>query len=107
MRRFHLLMADKTHHISFTLDEDLGCPAFFLDAIADLRIILAAYESSLAPITDESEQMSAVLESALWPYIKQCEDLSATLEPLSRCIILSNCYDLSQVTHRSCVLTNR
>jgi len=101
MRRFHLLMTDKTHHITFTLDEDLGCPSFFLDAVAELRIILSSYDSSLTPITDESDQLSAILETALWPYVRQCEELSATMPDLSRCIILANCYDLSQVVLRS------
>ena len=89
------------------LDEDLGSPSFFLDAIADLRIILSAYDSSLVPVGDESEQLVAILESALWPYIQQCEGLSRALPDLSRCIILSNCYDLAQVCSWPILLTSR
>lgn len=91
-------MADKVQSITFSLDEDLAAPSFFLDAVSDLRIILSAYDSSLAPITTESAELSSILESALWPYIQLCENLSESLSKLSRCIVLSNCYDLAQVT---------
>jgi Conserved oligomeric complex COG6 len=98
MRQFHLLMAEKPHTVTFTLDEDLGAPVFFLDAISDLRIILSAYESSLAPISNDDQEISAIIESSLTPYLRQCEQMAKSLPELSRNIMLSNCYDLAKVS---------
>jgi len=97
MRQFHLLMAEKAHNITFTLDEDLGPPVFFMDAIADLRVILSAYDSSLAPVARDDQEIASILESALSPYLRQCEDMSQSLSELSQFIMLSNCYDLAKV----------
>lgn len=97
MRQFHLLMAEKVHSIAFTLDEDLGPPVFFLDAISDLRVILSAYDSSMAPIARDDLEMLSILDSALAPYLRQCEQISLSLPELSQWIMLSNCYDLAKV----------
>jgi hypothetical protein len=97
MRQFHLLMAERTHTILVSLDDDLGPPFFFLDAISDLRIILSAYDSSLAPLTQSDEELISILDSALAPYLRQCEQLSLSLPQLSRCIMLFNCYDIARV----------
>lgn len=97
MRQFHLLMAEKAHNVMFTLDEDLGPPAFFLDAISDLRIILSAYDSSMTPAAEDNEEMSAILGSALIPYLCQCEHMLESLPELSQYIMLSNCYDIAKV----------
>jgi conserved oligomeric Golgi complex subunit 6 len=101
MRQFHLLMAERTHTVLVSLDEDLGPPSFLLDAISDLRIILGAYDSSLAPLTQNDEELSAILDSALTPYLRQCEQLSSSLPRLSRCVMLFNCYDIARV-RQSC-----
>ena len=90
-------MAEKTHTAAFAIDEDLGPPAAFLDAISDLRIILTAYESSLSPVAQTGEEITAVLNSALRPYLERCEQLSASLANLPRCTMLFNCYDLAKV----------
>ena len=97
MRQFHLLMAERTHTVLVSLDDDLGPPSFFLDAISDLRIILSAYDSSLAPLTQSDEELLSILDSALAPYLRQCEQLSLSLPKLSRCIMLFNCYDIARV----------
>ena len=100
MRQFHLLMAEKAYNLDFTLDEDLGPPVFLMDAISELRVILSAYDSSIAPVTRDDEEMSSILDSALAPYLRQCEQLSLSLPELSQCIMLSNCYDLAIVLLR-------
>ena len=97
MRQFHLLMAEKAHNITFTLDDDLGPPVFFMDAISDLRVILSAYDSSMAPIARDDQEMFSILDSALTPYLQQCEQMSLSLPELSQWIMLSNCYDLARV----------
>jgi Conserved oligomeric complex COG6 len=97
MRQFYLLMAEKAHNIVLTLDEDLGPPVFFLDATSDLRIILSAYDSSMAPVAEDNEEMFAILDSALTPYLRQCEHIAESLPELSQYIMLSNCYDLAKV----------
>jgi hypothetical protein len=97
MRQFHLLVAEKAHSVTFTLDDDLGPPVFFLDVISDLRVILSAYDSSLAPIAQDNKEVSAILDSALRPYLRQCEQMSQTLPSLSRNIVLANCYNLAKV----------
>jgi hypothetical protein len=107
MRQFHLLMAEKTHTAAFVIDDDLGPPAAFLDAISDLRIILAAYESSLSPVAQTDEEISAVLDSALRPFLRRCEQISASLSNLSRCTMLFNCYDLAKVLLLALLLNNR
>jgi hypothetical protein len=90
-------MAEKAHNIAFTLDEDLGPPIFFMDAIADLRLILSAYDSSMAPIARDDQEVFSILDSALTPYLRQCEQMSLSLPELSQWIMLSNCYDLAKV----------
>ena len=97
MKQFHLLMAEKAHTVSYTLDEDLAAPVFLLDAISDLRIILSAYESSIDPVVRDDQELFAILDVALRPYIRQCEQVSQILPELSRRIMLSNCYDLAKV----------
>jgi Conserved oligomeric complex COG6 len=101
MRQFYLLMAEKTHTVVYALDEDLGAPVFFLDAISDLRTILSAYDSSLAPTSSDSTEISTIMDSSLAPYLKQCEQMAKTLPELSRNILLSNCYDLAKVNLRN------
>jgi Conserved oligomeric complex COG6 len=98
MRQFHLIMAEKAHNIVFTLDEDLGPPVFFMDAISDLRIILSAYDSSMAPIERDDQEVFSILDIALTPYLRQCEQMSLSLPELSQWIMLSNCYDLAKAT---------
>jgi Conserved oligomeric complex COG6 len=100
MRQFHLLIAERAHFVTFTLGDDLGPPAFFLDVISDLRVILSAYDSSLAPVTQDDKEISAIFDSALRPYIRQCEEMSHSLPALSRNIVLANCYDLAKVGRR-------
>ena len=90
-------MSEKAHNIAFTLDEDLGPPVFFMDAISDLRVILSAYDSSMAPIAKDDQEIFSILDSALTPYLRQCEQMSLSLPELSQCIMLSNCYDLAKV----------
>jgi len=90
-------MAEKAHNIALNLDEDLGPPVFFMDAISDLRIILSAYDSSMAPASPDDQEMFSILDSALTPYLRQCEQMSQSLSELSECIMLSNCYDLAKV----------
>ena len=90
-------MAEKAHSTIFSLDEDLGPPVFLMDAITDLRVILSAYDSSMAPITNDEQEIFSILDTALTPYIRQCEQLSSSLPELSQCIILANCYDLTKV----------
>jgi hypothetical protein len=107
MRQFHLLMTEKTHTAAFVIDDDLGPPVAFLDAISDLRIILAAYESSLSPVSQTGEEILAVLGSALHPYLRRCEQMSASLSNLSRCIMLFNCYNLARVFHYCSRTKNR
>ena len=97
MRQYQLLMSERTHSVIFTLDQDLGPPAVFLDTISDLRIILSAYESSLAPVAQTDEEISSILDSALFPYLRRCEEISQSLPTLSRFVMLSNCYDLAKV----------
>ena len=97
MRQFHLLMAEKAQNIAFTLDEDLGPPIFFMDAISDLRIILSAYDSSMAPVSGDDQEIFSILDSALTPYVRQCEQMTQSLPELSKYIMLSNCYDLTKV----------
>lgn len=97
MRQFHLLMAEKVHNIAFTLDEDLGPPVFFMDAITDLRVILSVYDSSMAPIARDDQEMISILNSALTPYLRQCEQMALSLPELSQWIMLANCYDLAKV----------
>lgn len=106
MRQFRLLMAEKTHSAAFVIDDDLGPPAAFLDAISDLRIILTAYESSLSPIAQTGEEITAVLDSALRPYLERCKQLSVSLSSLSRCTVLFNCYDLAKV-YLHCLVTEQ
>jgi hypothetical protein len=91
-------MAEKTHTAAFVIDDDLGPPAIFLDAISDLRIILGAYESSMSPVARTGAEISAVLESALHPYLQRCEQISASLSKLAQCTVLFNCYDLAKVS---------
>jgi hypothetical protein len=97
MRQFHLLVAEKSHSVAFTLDDDLGPPVFFLDVISDLRVILSAYDSSLVPVAQDDAEVSAILDSALRPYLRQCEEMSKKLEAVARTIVLANCYDLAKV----------
>ena len=104
MRQFHLLMAEKAHTVAYTLDDDLGAPVFLLDAISDLRTILSAYDSSMAPLTRDDEELFAILDIALRPYLRQCEQISQVLPELSQCIMLSNCYDLTKVFASDSVL---
>jgi conserved oligomeric Golgi complex subunit 6 len=98
MRQFHLLMSEKIHTIAPSLDEDLGCPVFLLDAISDLRVILGAYESSFVPASDDYQEISAIFNSALHPYLQQCEEIAKSFPELLQCIILSNCIDLVKMT---------
>lgn len=98
MRQFHLLMAEKTETAAFVIDDDLGPPAVFLDAIANLRIILGAYESSLTPVAQAGSEISTVLESALHPYLQRCELVGTSLPKLARCTVLFNCYDIAKVS---------
>src|SRR5205085_5584349 len=97
MRQFHLVMAEKTQTAAFVIDDDLGPPAAFLDAIVDLRVILGAYESSLTPLAQASSEISTVLESALHPYLQRCELVATSLPKLARCTLLFNCYDIAKV----------
>jgi hypothetical protein len=97
-------MAEKAHNVVFTLDEDLGPPVFFLDAISDLRIILSAFDSSMAPVAQDNEEMYAIFDSALTPYLRQCEHMSESLSELSQCIMLSNCYDLAKVCFNNVII---
>jgi|SRR5271170_3001551 hypothetical protein len=97
MRQFNLLMSEKAHNTHFNLDEDLGPPVFFLDAVSDLRIILSAYDSSMAPIEHDEQEIHAILHVSLTPYLEHCEDISKSLPPLSQWIMLANCYDLAKV----------
>ena len=97
MRQFHLLMAEKAHNVAFALDEDLGTPVFFMDAISDLRIILSAFESSMAPVSKDDQEIFSILDTALTPYLRECEQISQSLPRLSECIMLSNCHDLAKV----------
>jgi hypothetical protein len=97
MRQFQLLMSEKAHNIVSDLDEDLGPPAFFLDAVSDLRIILGAYDTSLAPVEHNELEVRAILDVALTPYLYHCEEVSRSLPTLSQWIMLANCYDLGKV----------
>jgi hypothetical protein len=97
MRQFNLLMSEKSHNTNFNLDEDLGPPVFFLDAVSDLRTILSAYDSSMAPIEQDEKEIHAILDVSLTPYIEHCEDVSKSLPALSQWIMLDNCYDLARV----------
>jgi len=97
MRQFNLLMSEKGHNVNFNLEEDLGPPAFFLDAIADLRIILSAYDSSLAPVEQDEQEIRSILDISLTPYLEHCDEASKPLPGLSRWIMLVNCYDLAKV----------
>jgi Conserved oligomeric complex COG6 len=100
MRQFYLLMAEKTQTAAVVIDEDLGPPAVFLDAIADLRIILGAYESSLTPVAQAGSEISTVLKSALHPYLHRCELISTSLPRLAQCTVMFNCYDITKVSSR-------
>jgi Conserved Oligomeric Golgi complex subunit 6, C-terminal len=100
MRQFHLMMAEKTQQPTRIVDDDLGPPPFFLDAMADLRIILGAYDSSSVPGVSGNDDLRAILESSLTPYIRRCEELSGSLPGLSATIMLYNCGDLAQVGDR-------
>ena len=97
MRQFNLLMSEKAHNTTFNLDEDLGPPALLLDAVSDLRIILSAYDSSMAPIEHDEQEMRAILDVSLTPYLERCEEVSRSLPALSQWIMLANCYDLAKV----------
>jgi Conserved oligomeric complex COG6 len=97
MRQFHLLMAEKAHTVTLTLDDDLAPPVFFMDAVTDLRTILTAYDSSMTPIARDDQEIHAIIESALSPYLRQCEGMVEPLVELSQCIMLANCYDLAIV----------
>jgi Conserved Oligomeric Golgi complex subunit 6, C-terminal len=90
-------MSEKAHNINFNLDEDLGPPVFFLDAVADLRIILSAYDSSLAPIEHDEQEIRSILDVSLTPYLEHCDEASRSLPSLPQWIMLVNCYDLAKV----------
>ena len=97
MRQFSLLMSEKAHNTTFNFDEDLGPPALFLDTVSDLRNILSAYDSSMAPIEHDEKEIRAILDVSLTPYLERCEELSKSLPALSQLIMLTNCYDLAKV----------
>jgi len=107
MRQFHLLISEKAHNVPLNLDDDLAAPLFFMDAITDLRTILAAYDSSLTPVARDDQEVRSIIESALSPYLRQCEQMSESLPELSHYIMLANCYDLAIVWSSPCLTEDR
>ncbi|KAL7268184.1 Golgi transport complex subunit 6 [Rhizina undulata] len=94
LRQFHSILQDHVRAVQSDLPqapEDLSPPEFLVEALNELKQLMASYDTSLAPLEHREEEFYRILEEALDPYLSGCEELGRDLRAIDRIIFSLNC----------------
>lgn len=97
LRQFKALLREHIATVqsdSLQVSANLGPPLFFEDAIKQLRVIVATYETSLSASAGEQEEVDRLLAEAFDPFMLICEEMAKPLSPPDDSIFLINCWQM-------------
>jgi hypothetical protein len=77
---------------------NLAAPAFLVDALRELTLLMKSYDTSLAPMESREDGFVKILEQALDPYLEGCDDLALKLSQVDQNIFCLNCLLAAQST---------
>ena len=76
---------------------DLSPPEFLQDALSDLKVLMASYETSLVPVTEREEDFKPILNAALDPYLEMCDRMGGELKAPGKHIFALNSFLAAKV----------
>ncbi|KAK7207778.1 oligomeric Golgi complex subunit 6 [Myxozyma melibiosi] len=102
MNQFHRSLREHIHSIQTDLPpvaDDLQPPQFLHEQLAQMRTLMASFDTSFAVSHESREQeFSKIIEEALEPYLTCCISMSdkGRLKPAERDMYIINCFDAAK-----------
>ncbi|KAK9473175.1 oligomeric Golgi complex subunit 6 [Dipodascopsis tothii] len=106
LNQFHRNLREQLYAMQTSLPDvpaDLQPPFFLHDALAEMRTLMASYDTSITGQADDrDDEFAAIVEEALDPYLTCCLTMAdaGRLDPTAKAIYMTNCFDAVQTTLR-------
>lgn len=101
LRQFYSILQDHVRSVHSDLPQtppSLTPPAFLLDSLKELALLMKSYDASLAPIESREDDFAKILENALDPYLEGCVQLARELNEADGHVFTLNCILVVQST---------